>query len=145
VGHHCNASNNKIPTLAAVVLAEQGSGSVRQAAYVQSYAKVAKQKFDEFCFLFYCNCAAMLKNALKLKYEFQNKEAIILRDFLALERTRLANERTLLAYLRTSLYMVLGGIAFLQMKDFESIRWLGYVSMVLNAAFVVTGIVPFIF
>lgn len=85
----------------------------------------------------------MLKNVLKLKYEYQNKEEIILRDFLALERTRLANERTLLAYLRTSLYMVLGGIAFLQLRDFESIRWLGYVTMGLAAIFIVTGIVRF--
>lgn len=87
----------------------------------------------------------MLKNVLKLKYEFQNKEEIILRDFLALERTRLANERTLLAYLRTSLYMVLGGIAFLQLRDFESIRWIGYVAIVLSIAFVLTGIVRFYF
>ncbi len=85
----------------------------------------------------------MFRNVLKLKYEFQNKEDIILRDFLALERTRLANERTLLAYLRTSLYMVLGGIAFLELRDFENIRWLGYVAIGLSMVFVVTGVVRF--
>jgi len=62
-------------------------------------------------------------------HRFENQEQIILRDYLALERTRLANERTLLSYLRTSLYMLLGGIAFLQMTDFEKIRWLGFVSL----------------
>ena len=33
----------------------------------------------------------------------------ILRDHLAIDRTRLANERTLLAYLRTSLMLVVTG------------------------------------
>lgn len=31
--------------------------------------------------------------------EFKNQEKIILRDYLALERTRLANERTLFSYI----------------------------------------------
>jgi len=66
-------------------------------------------------------------------YGFENKEQIILRDYLALERTRLANERTLFSYIRTSLYLFLGGIAFLQFKDFtreefeyvfERTRWI---------------------
>ncbi|GAP67936.1 hypothetical protein BA6E_101382 [Bacteroidales bacterium 6E] len=35
-------------------------------------------------------------------HTFENREQIILRDYLALERTRLANERTLLSYIRTS-------------------------------------------
>jgi putative membrane protein len=72
--------------------------------------------------------------------DFENKERIILRDYLALERTRLANERTLFAYLRTSLYLILGGIAFLQLKDFEHIKWLGYLSIGLSVIFFVVGI-----
>lgn len=36
-------------------------------------------------------------------------EELILRDHLALDRTRLANERTLLAYLRTSLMLLVAG------------------------------------
>lgn len=71
---------------------------------------------------------------------FQNKDAIILRDYLALERTRLANERTLLAYLRSSVYLVLGGIAFLQLRDFQHIQWLGIVSIGLSAIFLVVGV-----
>lgn len=71
---------------------------------------------------------------------FQNKDAIILRDYLALERTRLANERTLLAYLRSSVYLVLGGIAFLQLRDFQHIQWLGIVSIGLSAVFLVVGV-----
>ena len=71
---------------------------------------------------------------------FENKDEIILRDYLALERTRLANERTLLAYSRTSLYMLLGGIAFLQMRDFNSIRWIGYLAIALSIILMILGV-----
>ncbi|MDD4605618.1 MAG: DUF202 domain-containing protein, partial [Dysgonamonadaceae bacterium] len=47
--------------------------------------------------------------------DFQHNKEIILRDYLALERTRLANERTLFSYIRTALYLTLGGIAFMEM------------------------------
>jgi putative membrane protein len=36
-------------------------------------------------------------------------EELILRDHLALDRTRLANERTLLAYMRTALMLIVAG------------------------------------
>jgi putative membrane protein len=71
---------------------------------------------------------------------FRNKEDIILRDYLALERTRLANERTLLAYSRTSLYMLLGGIAFLQLEEFRRIQWVGYIALLLSIILVIIGI-----
>ncbi len=71
---------------------------------------------------------------------FIPKEEIILRDYLALERTRLANERTLLAYSRTSLYMLLGGIAFLQLEGFERLRWLGYLSILISIVLIFTGL-----
>ncbi len=84
----------------------------------------------------------------KLKFpqivsDFKNKERIILRDFLALERTTLANERTLFAYIRTSLYLILGGIGFVQLKDFENIRWLGFFSFGLSAVLIVFGLLRF--
>ncbi|MCW8982285.1 MULTISPECIES: DUF202 domain-containing protein [Altibacter] len=66
------------------------------------------------------------------------------REILALERTKLANERTLLAYIRASLYLLLGGLALLQLKDFESIHWLGYVALVVCVVFLTIGIVRFI-
>ncbi len=71
---------------------------------------------------------------------FDHKEEIILRDYLALERTKLANERTLLAYSRTSLYMLLGGIAFLQLEGFRSIQWLGYVALILSVTLILVGL-----
>jgi putative membrane protein len=71
---------------------------------------------------------------------FNNKEEIILRDYLALERTRLANERTLLAYSRTSLYMLLGGIAFLQLEGFRRIQWIGYIALALSLILIIIGV-----
>jgi putative membrane protein len=82
----------------------------------------------------------MLKKINIFRNIFNNKDQIILRDYLALERTKLANERTLLAYSRTSLYMILGGIAFLQMEDFVNIIWVGYVALGLSIVFIIIGI-----
>ena len=80
----------------------------------------------------------------KFTDDYENKEEIILRDRLAMERTKLANERTLLSYIRTSLYLLLGGIAFLGMKDLSDIRFLGYFSLGLSVALLIIGIVRFL-
>ncbi|NHJ46449.1 MAG: DUF202 domain-containing protein [Asgard group archaeon] len=42
------------------------------------------------------------------------KDELILRDHLAIDRTTLANERNLLAYIRTSIAFVAGGLAILR-------------------------------
>jgi len=75
--------------------------------------------------------------------KFQNQDKIILRDYLALERTKLANERTLLSYIRSSLYLLLGGIAIIQLDGFESIKFLGYVSLSLTILFIIIGVYRF--
>lgn len=65
------------------------------------------------------------------------------REILALERTRLANERTLLAYIRSSLYLLIGGIAVLQLKDFANIHWIGYLALIVCVVFLTIGISRF--
>lgn len=75
---------------------------------------------------------------------FETKEKIILRDYLALERTTLANERTLFSFIRTSLYLVIGGIGLLKLKDFESLRWLGELALVISALLIVYGAIRFL-
>lgn len=75
--------------------------------------------------------------------KFQNNDEIILRDYLAMERTKLANERTLLSYIRSSLYLMLGGIAIIQLQDFESIRFIGYLCLTLTVLFLIIGIYRF--
>src|SRR5690554_7603228 len=76
--------------------------------------------------------------------DFQHNKEIILRDYLALERTRLANERTLFSYIRTALYLTLGGIAFMQMHEFKTIKWLAPICFVLSIVILVTGVVKYI-
>lgn len=61
-------------------------------------------------------------------------------EILALERTKLANERTLLSYIRSSLYLLIGGIGILQLKDFQNIKWLGYVALVICVIFITVGV-----
>lgn len=65
-------------------------------------------------------------------------------EILALERTKLANERTLLSYIRSSLYLLLGGIGILQLKDFERIKWLGYVALAVCVIFLAIGIFRYV-
>lgn len=84
-----------------------------------------------------------IKNLIKFTGEYQKKEEITLRDHLAIERTKVANERTLLSYIRTTLYLILGGIAFLGMKDLEEVKGLGYFSLTLSIVVLFIGIVRF--
>lgn len=89
------------------------------------------------------NQLTMFKRFKIFKPIFRNRDQIILRDYLALERTKLANERTLLSYSRTSLYMLLGGIAFLQLEDFSNIVWVGYLAIGLSIILIIIGIYKF--
>ncbi|MBK8391335.1 MAG: DUF202 domain-containing protein [Saprospiraceae bacterium] len=84
-----------------------------------------------------------LRSIFNFSSKFQNQDEIILRDYLALERTKLANERTLLSYIRSSLYLLLGGIAIIQLNGFESIKFLGYLSLGLTIILVIIGVYRF--
>ncbi len=55
---------------------------------------------------------------------FQQDE-LILRDELAIDRTLLANENTLLAYLRSALTLVIAGITFIHFFSESWLLWLG--------------------
>ncbi|MFD0844550.1 DUF202 domain-containing protein [Flaviramulus multivorans] len=80
---------------------------------------------------------------LRFGRDFKPDQEVILRDYLAIERTRLANERTLLSYIRSSLYLLLGGIAFFQLKEFSNFEYLAILSLVFSAIFFVIGIYRF--
>ncbi|MBR9844631.1 MAG: DUF202 domain-containing protein [Algicola sp.] len=80
---------------------------------------------------------------LRFGRDFNPDEQVILRDYLAIERTRLANERTLLSYIRSSLYLLLGGIAFFQLKEFSNFKYLAMLSLVFSVVFFVIGIYRF--
>jgi putative membrane protein len=83
-----------------------------------------------------------LKRLITFTEDYQKKEEIILRDHLAMERTKLANERTLLSYLRTSLYLILGGIALLS-AQIEMLKHLGYASLGMSVVLLLIGIIRY--
>ena len=51
--------------------------------------------------------------------------ALSLADRLAIDRTLLANERTLLAYLRSTMALVIVGLTFLHFFEFGTLRYFG--------------------
>lgn len=84
-----------------------------------------------------------MKRLKRIRSQFKMKETFILRDFLAMERTTLANERTLFAYVRSALYLSLGGIAILQLQGFESIKWLAFVLFGISFVMLLFGLVRY--
>jgi putative membrane protein len=62
---------------------------------------------------------------------YNNSEEMILRDYLALDRTKLANERTLLAYMRTVIGLVASAFGMIEILDVAWARMTGYVFLVL--------------
>ena len=80
---------------------------------------------------------------LRFGRDFKPDQQVILRDYLAIERTRLANERTLLSYIRSSLYLLLGAIALFQLKEFANFQYLALTTVVFSVVFFVIGIYRF--
>ncbi|MBD3638267.1 MAG: DUF202 domain-containing protein [Crocinitomicaceae bacterium] len=74
---------------------------------------------------------------------YRHRDKIILRDFLALERTTLANERTLFSYIRAGIYMVLAGFAFMKIEVFSDMLWLSYSLFAFSALLIVYGFIRF--
>ncbi|RMG27684.1 MAG: DUF202 domain-containing protein [Bacteroidetes bacterium] len=62
------------------------------------------------------------------------------RDYLAIERTRLANERTFLAYFRTAVAMLASGIVIFKVEFFENIAWIGLILMGMAPAIFIIGL-----
>lgn len=93
----------------------------------------------------------MAKSKLKVKKmrllrfgrDFSPDQKVILRDYLAIERTRLANERTLLSYVRSSLYLLLGSIALYQLKEIANFEYLALTALIFSVIFFVIGVYRF--
>ncbi|GEO20471.1 DUF202 domain-containing protein [Cyclobacterium qasimii] len=75
--------------------------------------------------------------------ENQTEETLIVRDFLARQRTKLANDRTLLAYIRTSLYFIVSGTALMKVNDLENVKSLGYFSFMISVILLIIGFINF--
>ena len=79
---------------------------------------------------------------LKNYNAFRNE--MILRDYLAADRTVLANERTLLAYLRTFIGTFSAGIAMVKLFDNLLTNVTGYIFIALSPLFIVFGVIRYV-
>lgn len=80
---------------------------------------------------------------VSLRNPFSSRRIIdesLIREHLALERTKLANERTLLSYTQASLYFLLGGLALLQLKEYADLRYVGYLALIFSGLFLAIGV-----
>jgi len=65
-------------------------------------------------------------------------------DLLALARTNLANERTILAYFRTFIVILSSGFAILKIEILQNIITLGYFFIITSFIVIIIGVVRFI-
>lgn len=70
-------------------------------------------------------------------------QELIVRDYLARQRTYLANDRTLLSFIRTSLYFLVSGTALMEVNALAHIRELGYLAFALSLGTLIVGIYSF--
>ena len=66
-------------------------------------------------------------------------ENLILRDYLAVDRTKLANERTYLAYLRTFISVLASGIGLITLLTGLEYKIPGYILIALSPGILVYG------
>lgn len=73
------------------------------------------------------------------------KEDLITRDWLAIDRTRMANERTFLAYFRTFVVILSSGIAILKVEVLEEMFGLGIFLVIVAPVILAIGVGRFIY
>lgn len=64
-------------------------------------------------------------------------------DLLAVGRNKLANERTLLAYIRTFLSFIVAGVSLIQFFNVETFILLGYAFIPVGFLILIVGIIRF--
>ncbi len=65
---------------------------------------------------------------------------LILRDTLAIDRTRLANQRTFLAFVRTGIYFVATALGIFHLDEHGKLDWLAWLFVVIGTASMITGV-----
>ena len=71
------------------------------------------------------------------------QDNLILRDVLALDRTKLANLRTFLAFLRTGLYLFVTAFAVMKVEFLKDLSFLGWGLMGIGSVVIVIGIINY--
>jgi len=74
------------------------------------------------------------------KYYSKFAGKMILRDLLAADRTQMANERTLLAYMRTALTLFIAGVSFIQFFSNIVIVYIGWIFIPIGVIVAATGV-----
>lgn len=69
---------------------------------------------------------------------------ITLRDQLAIDRTHLANRRTLLAFVRTGLYLLMTAAAVWNLEVLRELRWLAELSVGAGLLIILFGGISFV-
>lgn len=77
-------------------------------------------------------------------YERFKYKELILRDELAIDRTILANERTVLAYLRGALTLFIAGVTFLHFFDKGVLLYIGILCVPLGLAVGFFGVLRYL-
>ncbi|GAB4410620.1 MAG: hypothetical protein OHK0053_37430 [Microscillaceae bacterium] len=75
--------------------------------------------------------------------ENKEKEGLITRDWLAIERTHLANERTFLAYFRTAIVFLSTAVAIFQIDFLKNLKELGIFLLSLSPLILGVGIMRY--
>ncbi|MCD6336352.1 MAG: DUF202 domain-containing protein [Candidatus Latescibacteria bacterium] len=79
-----------------------------------------------------------------MKYDDTASSNLILRDHLALDRTKLANRRTMLAYLRTALMLLVSGATLVKVFHSEMVMIiLGITLLSISFVVAVAGLISY--
>lgn len=76
--------------------------------------------------------------------EQEKKPDLIVRDWLAIERTKLANERTFLSYFRTSLFIFVSGLTIIKIKELQPLLPLSYFLLIFSPTLFGVGLYRYI-
>ncbi len=71
----------------------------------------------------------------------EKEDELIVRDWLAIERTKLANERTFLAYFRTAIVLFGAGMGIIKVELFAELEIFGYVLAISSPVILTIGVV----
>jgi len=78
------------------------------------------------------------------EYRQFSKEEMILRDYLALDRTILATERTYLSYCRTAVGLLASGLAMAEFLSYPFLGMMGRVIVISAPIVFLVGLVKYI-
>ena len=73
------------------------------------------------------------------------EKELITRDWLAIDRTKMANERTFLAYLRTFMVVLGSGVAIIKVEVLEDLTGLGIFFIILAPVILVFGAARYLY